>query len=145
MGRLANASRRLQPLTATHVRRHLLFAGLDPFAAQAGAMATSLRVAPLDRWLASVTHAPSHNANDLEVIHVAAGDSHSLIAYRDNATSIERVLAVGRNSSGQLGIGFNSNEPTRGFVEGFEGIAIREVHASLAGSFLEVEESGAVL
>lgn len=43
---------------------------------------------------------------------------------------------------GQLGLGFNSQEGTRGLVEGFEGDGVKKVATGVGSSYLVLREGG---
>ena len=88
-------------------RHRLFFAGLNPFLPSTvrTAISPSFSEVPLSEWLGSLG-IDSKNAQS-EITHIAAGHGHTLIAFR-NADSVESVFAIGRNESGQLGIGYNS-------------------------------------
>jgi hypothetical protein len=45
---------------------------------------------------------------DIEITHLASGLGHAMIAFRDRRTDEEKIFAIGRNESGQLGLGYNS-------------------------------------
>lgn len=57
---------------------------------------------------------------------------------------IDRILAIGRNEAGQLGVGFASQEGTRSLVEGFEGEEILAVRAGFQSSYLLLRDGGAL-
>ncbi|GAA5849583.1 hypothetical protein JCM8547_000504 [Rhodosporidiobolus lusitaniae] len=71
---------------------------------------------------------------------LASGAGHSLAAYTSEV-GVDRVLGLGKNEAGQLGIGFASQEGTRGLVEGFEGEGVLQVAAGVQGSYLLVSSS----
>lgn len=52
-------------------------------------------------------------------------------------------MALGRNEAGQLGVGFASQEGTRGLVEGFEGEEILSVRAGVQATYVLVRDEGA--
>ncbi|GAA98751.1 uncharacterized protein L969DRAFT_95074 [Mixia osmundae IAM 14324] len=143
-------------------RQHLCLSGLNPFAPSADVPASWLlkrtpgggskqiernhhHLLPVefDDWLGSVGYAEDTEQNGaIEIISLASGMSHTLIAYRSTNTGVERIFAVGRNESGQLGIGYNSQETTRNLVEGFQGDRILNVATlGLSGSFVLVENA----
>lgn len=93
----------------------------------------SLVPVPLPSWLASIGREGDETAR----LRLAAGAGHNFVAYR-NELAVDRVLALGRNEVGQLGIGFASQEGTRGLVEGFEGEEVLSVKAGMQGSYLLV-------
>ncbi|KPV76559.1 uncharacterized protein RHOBADRAFT_52550 [Rhodotorula graminis WP1] len=100
----------------------------------------SLAPAPLPAWLASVgreldTTAPVR----LVPSALAAGAGHQLVAYRNHAGT-ERIFALGRNELGQLGVGFASQEGTRGLVEGFDGDGILAAAAGVQSSYLVLRD-----
>ncbi|GAA5885643.1 hypothetical protein JCM6882_007509 [Rhodosporidiobolus microsporus] len=130
----------------TRTLSHLLLAGHNPlspppqFAASSASPLRqspsnpSLTPVPLRTWLASIgrdTDVPSTR------LSLAGGGGHSLLGYR-NEDGVDRVLAVGRNEAGQLGVGFASQEGTRGLVEGFESEEVLQVAAGVQGSYLLV-------
>jgi hypothetical protein len=45
---------------------------------------------------------------DIEVTQLTSGFGHAMIAFRDRRTNEEKIFAIGRNESGQLGVGYNS-------------------------------------
>ncbi|GAA5830750.1 hypothetical protein JCM11251_001062 [Rhodosporidiobolus azoricus] len=134
--------------TRTRTLSHLLLAGHNPlsppplYSASSASQIRqspsnpSLTPAPLRTWLASIgrdTDVPSTR------LSLAGGGGHSLLGYR-NEMGVDRVLGVGRNESGQLGVGFASQEGTRGLVEGFEGEEILQVAAGVQASYLLVRD-----
>lgn len=88
-------------------RQRLFLAGLNPFLPPTARYASSpsFREIPVHEWLASLGLDTS-SADEVEITHIAAGHGHALIAYRYQGS--EAVFAIGRNESGQLGIGYNS-------------------------------------
>ncbi|CAD6565465.1 MAG: hypothetical protein CYPHOPRED_005640 [Cyphobasidiales sp. Tagirdzhanova-0007] len=88
-------------------------------------------------WLGSL--GVNSGAAEPEITHIAAGHGHALIAFR-GVGGAESVFAIGRNESGQLGIGYNSQEPTRGLVEGFGGDYIEELQCGITSSYLRVKQ-----
>ncbi|GAA5949831.1 hypothetical protein JCM21900_004216 [Sporobolomyces salmonicolor] len=140
------------PGTRTRTLSHLLLAGhnpLSPPSAYGSSSSSRLRQSPsnptltpvpLSAWLCSVGREPDAAAGyRLLPRGVAAGAGHSLLAYR-NYEGVDRLVAVGRNEVGQLGVGFASQEGTRGLVEGFEGEAVLAAKAGVQSSYLLVEE-----
>lgn len=99
---------------------HRLFlAGTNPFLPphlQSSVSPTFTEV-PLDEWISSLSgggsrkHAGSSDTTrkkDLEITHLTSGFGHAMIAFRDRRTNEEKIFAIGRNESGQLGVGYNS-------------------------------------
>jgi len=140
----------------TRTLSHLLLAGLNPLSPPASSSSSllsgqarqlpsnpSLAQAPFPAWLASVgreldTTAPIR----LVPAALAAGAGHQLVAYR-NYDATERIFALGRNELGQLGVGFASQEGTRGLVEGFEGDSVVAARAGVQSSYLVLRDGGA--
>ncbi|BGP38417.1 hypothetical protein JCM10450v2_002362 [Rhodotorula kratochvilovae] len=136
---------------STRTLSHLLLAGLNPLsppsssAHNAGPVRQNpsnpaLAPVPFGGWLASVgreldTTAPLR----LLPSSVGAGAGHQLFAYR-NYDGIDRVLALGRNEAGQLGVGFASQEGTRALVEGFEGDEVLAVRGGVQASYILVRD-----
>ncbi|GAA5867271.1 hypothetical protein JCM3774_002395 [Rhodotorula dairenensis] len=135
---------------------HLLLAGCNPLAPhrqsqgllQAGRAAgsserqavsnPSLAPVPLATWLASVgREADVHGG--YRIAQIAAGAGHQLVSYT-NYEGFDRIFALGRNEAGQLGVGFASQEGTRGLVEGFQGDRILAVKAGVQSSFILVQD-----
>lgn len=104
---------------------------------------------------------------DIEVTHLASGIGHAMIAYRDRRSDEEKIFAIGRNESGQLGLGYNSQvrerismlvyscrqpvkltdyctlqEPTRGLVEGFQGDHIEDIKCGITSTYIQVRQGG---
>ncbi|TNY22351.1 putative Uvb-resistance protein uvr8 [Rhodotorula diobovata] len=141
---------------STRTLSHVLLAGLNPLSPPSSSSSSALSGAarqspsnpalapvPFTGWLASVgreldTTAPIR----LVPSALAAGAGHQLVAYR-NYEGVERILALGRNEAGQLGVGFASQEGTRGLVEGFEGDGVLAARASVQASYLLVRDGGA--
>ncbi|GAA5921507.1 hypothetical protein JCM3775_003080 [Rhodotorula graminis] len=139
----------------TRTISHLLLAGLNPLSPPASSSSSSsalsgqarqspsnpsLAPAPFPAWLASVgreldTAAPVR----LVPSALAAGAGHQLVTYRNHAGT-ERIFALGRNELGQLGVGFASQEGTRGLVEGFDGDGILTAAAGVQSSYLVLRE-----
>ncbi|ORY79291.1 regulator of chromosome condensation 1/beta-lactamase-inhibitor protein II [Leucosporidium creatinivorum] len=135
----------VRPTKASRTLSHLLLAGCNPLSpplaytsgtsARQSPSNPSITPVPLSNWLGSVGRAD-------DVAHgwrllpggLAAGLAHALLAYKSAGS--DRVFAVGRNEAGQLGIGFASQEETRGMVEGFGGDAVLQAAASSQSSYL---------
>lgn len=118
---------------------HLLFAGLDVLAAaragQGSISHASLTPAPFARWLGSIGEAEDV-ANGLTIRGISSSPGgHTLIVYQ--SLGVDKVFALGRNEAGQLGIGYNSQESTRGLVESFgECESVLGAHTTLQSSFI---------
>ncbi|GAA6027647.1 hypothetical protein JCM8097_007963 [Rhodosporidiobolus ruineniae] len=134
---LSRAPRSALPLS------HLLLAGHNPLSPPSSyssppdqrqlASNPSLAPLPFRTWLSQVGR-----EHDIPTrLAPAAGAGHHLHLYRDYSGT-DRVFALGRNEAGQLGIGFASQEGTRGLVEGFEGAEVLQVAASVQASYLLV-------
>lgn len=66
-----------------------------------------------------------------------------MIAYKSGGKDrVDRVFAAGRNESGQLAIGYNSQEGTRNLVQGFKGDGIIQAACSLQSSYLLLKNHG---
>lgn len=103
----------------------------------------SLTPASYSAWLAAVgREADTEEPYRIRAAGIAGGGGHQLLAYR-NYEGVDRVLALGRNETGQLGVGFASQEGTRGLVEGFEGDEVLAVRAGVQSSYLLVRDGGA--
>lgn len=107
----------------------------------------SLTPLPFHQWLGSVGRAKDvHNGWKITSQHspnhssIALGYHHALVGYRSDET--DRVFAVGRNEAGQLGIGYASQEVTRGMVEGFQGDRIASMAAGVQSTYLLLEREG---
>ena len=93
--------------------------------------------------------------------HLAASPSHSLLSYttlppslpfatsddgagkpRTNPSGLQKVLSVGRNTYGELGLGFSSQESTWGMVtSGFEGRGgIKALQCGMGSSWMATAE-----
>lgn len=101
----------------------LYLAGVNPFLPShlQSSISPVFTEVPLDEWISSIS---GRNAGisirtsrggdggirkeDIEVTHLASGLGHAMIAYRDRRTDEEKIFAIGRNESGQLGLGYNS-------------------------------------
>ncbi|POY72465.1 hypothetical protein BMF94_4291 [Rhodotorula taiwanensis] len=135
---------------ATRNVSHLLVAGWNPLAppgrssaAQSGQDRQSvsnptLATAPLATWLASVGREQDVEGG-YRVAHVAGGAGHQVVSYK-NYEGTDRIFALGRNEAGQLGVGFASQEGTRGLVEGFEGEEVLAVKAGVQASYILVRD-----
>lgn len=100
---------------------HLLLAGHNPLSGATSSAPShpTLAPVPFGAWLGSIGRAEDvHNGWKLLPSAVGSGQEHSLIGYR--SLGVDRCFGVGRNESAQLGLGFASQEGTRGLVEGFE-------------------------
>ncbi|KAK4051884.1 hypothetical protein OIV83_002589 [Microbotryomycetes sp. JL201] len=131
-----------------HIKRavsHLLIAGHNPVSpplayssptARQSPSNPSLTAVPFAHWLGAVGR-----ADDVElgwnIVRggLSPGYGHALVAYR-NSLGEERVFSAGRNEAGQLGIGYASQEDTRGLVEGFTGDNILQAAAACQSSYL---------
>ncbi|GAA6009389.1 hypothetical protein JCM11491_004303 [Sporobolomyces phaffii] len=130
----------------THASRtvsHLLLAGHNPLSPPSGDRRQSrsnpsLAPVPFPTWLAQLGRERDTYDGPTLVTSVASSAGHSLVAYR-NYSGVDRVVALGRNESGQLGIGFASQEPTRGLVEAFEGERVLKVATAVQASYLLVQ------
>ena len=89
-------------------RQRLFVAGVNPFLPPSVRNATSPTFVEVDfaEWLGSIGVKTGSGPEQLEITHVATGHGHALIAYRYEG--VESIFAIGRNESGQLGIGYNS-------------------------------------
>lgn len=132
---------------------HLLLSGHNPLSPPSTSQSSSallsrqspsnpsLSPIPFNTWLSQlgreVDTYPLQNYNQIHSISSSTG--HSLICYR-NSRGVDRVIGLGRNESGQLGIGFTSQEGTRGLVEGFEGESVLKVKTAVQASYLLVKE-----
>ncbi|BGP54430.1 hypothetical protein JCM8202v2_002009 [Rhodotorula sphaerocarpa] len=135
-----------QSRTATRNLSHLVLAGWNPLAPPGRSSAyqsgsdrqavsnPSPAPVPLATWLASVGRELDVEGG-YRINHVAGGAGHQLVTYR-NYEGVDRILAIGRNEAGQLGVGFASQEGTRSLVEGFEGEEILAVRAGFQSSYL---------
>lgn len=81
--------------------------------------------------------------NGFTIQNISSGLGHTLISYQSEG--VGRVFASGRNELGQLGVGFNSQEGTRGLVEGFSGESIRGVGTGVQSSYLVTRDDGELL
>lgn len=144
----------VRPGQATRSVSHLLLAGKNslspPLAYTSGTSARqspsnpSIAPVPFSNWLGSVGRAEDVGEGwKLLPGGLAGGLAHALLAYKSAGT--HRVFAVGRNEAGQLGIGFASQEETRGMVEGFEGDAIVQAAASSQSSYILLRREGALV
>ncbi|GAA6063558.1 hypothetical protein JCM10212_004489, partial [Sporobolomyces blumeae] len=136
----------------TRTVSHLLLAGHNPVSPPASyshprdslrqtSSNPSLHPVPFSTtWLASIGREVDTFHGGNRVTSVASGYGHALVAYR-NWRGTDRVVAVGRNEHAQLGLGFASQEPTRGLVEGFEGDAVLDVQAGVESSYLVLLDS----
>lgn len=115
---------------------HLLLAGHNSLSGATSAAPShpTLTPIPFGAWLGSIGRAEDvHNGWRLLPSALASGQGHSLIGYR--SLGVDRCFGVGRNESAQLGVGFASQEGTRGLVEGFE---VSKLVVKLAGVGLTV-------
>ncbi|GAA5936202.1 RCC1 domain-containing protein [Sporobolomyces koalae] len=136
--------------TGTRTVSHLLLTGYNPLSPPASSQAASwsrqapsnpsLTPVPLNTWLSQLGREQDtfSTATPPVVTGVASSTGHSLLSYR-NDHGVDRVIALGRNESGQLGIGFASQEGTRGLVEGFEGEQVLKVRTAVQASYLLVQ------
>ncbi|GAA5906171.1 uncharacterized protein JCM6883_005465 [Sporobolomyces salmoneus] len=131
---------------------HLLLTGHNPFSPPSNSSSSSssrqspsnpsLTPIPFSTWLSQIgresdTFSP---LSPPSITSISSATGHSLISYR-NYEGVDRVIGLGRNESGQLGIGFASQEGTRGLVEGFEGEEVLKVETNVQGSYLLVKEN----
>ena len=132
---------------------HLFLTGHNPFSPPSASSSSSpvrqsplnpsLARVPLATWLSQLGRGdpvePESSASALRVTSIASSATgHSLLSFRDD-DDVDRVLALGRNESGQLGIGFASQEGTRGLVEAFSGERVLKVATAVQSSFLLVK------
>lgn len=107
---------------------HRLFlAGVNPFLPShlQSSISPVFTEVPLDEWISSIS---GRNAGiskrgsmqeggirkeDIEVTNLASGLGHAMIVFRDRRTDEEKIFAIGRNESGQLGVGYNSQVSSR--------------------------------
>lgn len=92
-------------------RQRLFLAGVNPFLPPSvkGAISPSFVEVPLPNWLESLgvqTDNGDDTGDGVEITKIAAGHAHFMVAYRLGGG--ESIFAIGRNESGQLGIGYNS-------------------------------------
>lgn len=118
---------------------HLLFAGADVLAATRAGQSTKsnglLTIAPFGRWLGSAGRAEDVAQGFTIRSTASSPGGHTLIVYR--CLGVDRCFSLGRNEAGQLGIGYNSQESTRGLVEDFgEPDSIESVHTTFQTSFI---------
>lgn len=118
----------------------LFLAGTNPFLppTQRGAKSPLFTEVPFTEWIGSI--GISNDPKEVEITHIAAGHRHAMIAYRYQG--VESIFAIGRNDSGQLGIGYNSHEPTRGLVEGFKGDFVESISCGITSSMIKVKQGG---
>ncbi|KAL8286415.1 hypothetical protein RQP46_004432 [Phenoliferia psychrophenolica] len=94
---------------------------------------------PFSSWLGSIGRAADVLAGwSVLPSSLSSGLAHSLIAYESDG--VHRVFATGRNEMGQLGVAYNSQEGTRGLVEGFEGDGIVKLAAGSQSSYMLLRE-----
>lgn len=122
---------------------HLLLSGHNPQSPPLQYSARSLQSpsnplltsVPFNSWIGSIGRAKDvEEGFNFIPGGIASGLEHSLLAYRSLGT--DRIFGVGLNNLGQLGIGYNSQEGTRGLVEGFEGEKILQTGASCQSSYM---------
>lgn len=102
---------------------HRLFlAGTNPFLPShlQSSISPVFAEVPLDEWISSISgrnasvskrssvHETGIRKEDIEITHLASGLGHVMISFRDRRTNEEKIFAIGRNESGQLGLGYNS-------------------------------------
>ncbi|GAA6000427.1 hypothetical protein JCM10207_008007 [Rhodosporidiobolus poonsookiae] len=136
----------------TRTLSHLLLSGLNPlspppsYSSPAGLRQTaanpSLSPIPFYSWLGAVGREQDADHFRFLPHSTAGGAGHSLLAYR-NYDGTDRVFALGRNAAGELGVGFASQEGTRGLVEGFEGEEVLATQCSVQASYLLVRSGPA--
>lgn len=145
----------IRSIPAKRTSTHLLLAGINPLSPLNHSTSRgnprlqspsnpSLRPLPFSSWLASIGRAADVIPPGWSLLPhgLAAGGGHALIGYQSRG--VHRVFAVGRNEMSQLGTGFNSQEGTRGLVEGFEGDSVRAIAAGVQSSCLLLDEGGAL-
>ncbi len=140
----------VRPTPTRRTLSHLLLAGHNPLSPPLAYAARSrqcpsnpaLTPAPISSWLGSIGRA-ADVAEGWSILPsgLASGLEHNLFSYRSQG--VDRCFAVGRNEVGQLGLGFNSQEGTRGLVEGFEGEEVLQATASVQSSYLLLRRQGA--
>lgn len=120
-------------------RQRLFVAGVNPFLPPSVRNATSPTFVEVDfaEWLGSIGVKTGSGPEQLEITHVATGHGHALMAYRYEG--VESIFAIGRNESGQLGIGYNSQEPTRGLVEGFSGDYVQAIRCGITSTYIQMQ------
>ncbi|KAK4702873.1 hypothetical protein P7C70_g3350, partial [Phenoliferia sp. Uapishka_3] len=141
----------IHPSAARRSLTHLLLAGNNPLSPPAASPSLhrqspsnpSLTPLPFNSWIGSIGRAADVRAGWSILPHsLSSGLAHSLIGYQSEG--VDRVFAVGRNEMGQLGVGWNSHEGTRGLVEAFEGDGVLGVRAGSQSSYMLVKEGGAI-
>ncbi|GAA5946510.1 hypothetical protein JCM3765_000272 [Sporobolomyces pararoseus] len=143
-----------RPVTSRKIS-HLLLTGHNPFSPPSSSSSSSspssyrqspsnpcLTRIPFKTWLSQIGreidtfNGPlSYQINSIST----SPSSHTLISYK-NFKGIDRVLSLGRNESGQLGIGFCSQEGTRGLLEGFKGESILDLKTGNQSSWLLIKQ-----
>jgi len=138
----------LSRLTSTRRIPHLLLSGYNPLSPPSTSQSSlpsstrqspsnpTLTPVPLETWLSQLGR--QHDI-PTRIHSISSSTGHSLITYR-NEQGVDRVIALGRNESGQLGIGFASQEGTRGLVEGFTGESVESVKTAVQSSYLVVKQ-----
>ncbi|GAA5841146.1 hypothetical protein JCM5353_008977 [Sporobolomyces roseus] len=133
-------------LSTTRRIPHLLLSGYNPLSPPLTSQSSlpsstrqspsnpSLTPLPLQTWLSQLGR--QHDSPS-QIHSISSSTGHSLITYR-NEQGQDRVIAVGRNESGQLGIGFASQEGTRGLVENFKGESVESVRTAVQAGYLLV-------
>lgn len=102
-----------------------------------------LTVIPFALWLGSIGRANDVDAGwHLSRSGLGAGFGHTIITYTSGTAGVDRIFAAGRNESGQLGIGYNSQEGTRNLIQGFNGEGIVQTAAGLQSSYILVKHQG---
>lgn len=151
-GRMASTSSLILPGTLLRSISHLLLSGSNPLSPPLAYAARSLQQPsnptptpiPFASWIGSIGRAKDVEEGwEFLKGGVSSGLEHTILGYR--SAGVDRVFSVGRNEVGQLGIGFNSQEGTRGLLEGFTGEEILGVGTGCQSSFLLVRKGGGEL
>jgi len=134
-------------------KQRLFVAGVNPFLPPRARtyLNPSFAEVDLSEWLSSLNFGPAvasdGGGEGLEITNIASGLDHTLIAFRTEQEDAkgrkqleESIFAIGRNEAGQLGIGYNSQEPTRGLVEGFSGDFIEGLACGITSTFVQVKQ-----
>ena len=139
------------PSKARRSLTHVLLAGVNPLSPPPRRTSSLHRQSPsnpfltpvpFSNWLGSIGRAADVLAGwSILPNSLHSGLAHSLIGYESDG--VHRVFATGRNEMGQLGVAYNSQEGTRGLVEGFKGDGIVSLKAGSQSSYMMVREGGA--
>lgn len=135
---------------------HRLFlAGINPFLPShlQSSVSPVFTEVPLDEWISSISgrnagvskrpsmHGAGIRKADIEVTHVASGLGHVMIGFRDRRTEEEKIFAIGRNESGQLGLGYNSQVGGMSVIgEKIEGAEVYYMRRNLPEVLLKVSK-----